>query len=476
MREIPASACQHVHLDMEHTDMQFLSTDELRRLDREHHLHPFTELAAYARVGGRVMTHAEHIYVYTSDGHQLLDGMSGLWCVNLGYSQPRIVEAITRQLQTLPFYNNFFACSNETAALLAGRLAKVFPPGFKRFFFTNSGSEANDTNLRIVHRYFDLIGKPAKKHIISRRNGYHGSTIAGASLSGMDDMHAQFPMLGFVHHVMQPYWYGEGGDLSPDEFGLKAAQALADAIDRIGPDKVAAFIAEPVQGAGGVIIPPSTYWPAVERICRERGVLIISDEVICGFGRTGRWFGCESLGYRPDLISFAKAVTNGYQPLGGVGLSDLVADVLTTAPGEFAHGFTYSGHPVPCAAALATLDILESEQVITRTVNTSTRLRTRLATLQDHPLVGEVRTHGMLAAIELVRNKSSRERLQANGVAAEVARDHAIANGLMVRAVGDSLVTAPPLVITDDEMDLLISRLRRALDLTAAHYGIRVDR
>jgi len=452
--------------------MQQPSTHELRLLDRQHHLHPFTELAASARVGGRVMTHAEHIYVYTSDGHQLLDGMSGLWCVNLGYSQPRIVEAITRQLQTLPFYNNFFACTNEPAARLAGRLAQVFPAGFRRFFFTNSGSEANDTNLRIVHRYFDLIGKPAKKHIISRRNGYHGSTIAGASLSGMDQMHAQFPMLGFVHHVMQPYWYGEAGDLSPAAFGLKAAQAVADCIDRLGAQNVAAFIAEPVQGAGGVIIPPSTYWPTVERICREREVLLISDEVICGFGRTGHWFGCESFGYRPDLISFAKAVTNGYQPLGGVGLSDLVADVLTSADGEFAHGFTYSGHPVACAAALATLDILQFEQVIERTATTSTRLRTRLQSLQDHPLVGEVRTHGMLAAIELVRNKSTRERLETNGIAAEVARDHAIANGLMVRAVADSLVTAPPLIIADDEMDLLVSRLRRALDLTASHYGI----
>lgn len=452
--------------------MQQHSTEELRSLDRHHHLHPFTELATYSRLGGRVMTHAEHIYVYTSEGKQLLDGMSGLWCVNLGYSQTRIVQAITQQLQTLPFYNNFFACTNETAALLAGRLAKVFPAGFKRFFFTNSGSEANDTNLRIVHRYFDLIGKPAKKQIISRRNGYHGSTIAGASLSGMDDMHAQFPMLGFVHHVMQPYWYGESGDLSPDEFGLKAAQALADCIDRLGPDNVAAFIAEPVQGAGGVIIPPPTYWPAVERICREREVLVISDEVICGFGRTGHWFGCESLGYRPDLISFAKAVTNGYQPLGGVGLSDLVADVLTSSGGEFAHGFTYSGHPVACAAALATLDILESEHVIEKTVAASTRFRTRLQTLQEHPLVGEVRTHGMLAAIELVRHKPARERLEARGVAAEIARDHAIANGLMVRAVGDSLVTAPPLIVTDDEIDLLVSRLRRALDLTAVHYGI----
>ena len=454
--------------------MQPRTDPDLVSQDRHHLLHPFTDLAAHARTGGRVMTHAEHIYVYTREGHQLLDAMSGLWCVNLGYSQPRILQAVMAQLQTLPFYNSFFACTNDTAIRLATALVDVFPPGFRHFFFTNSGSEANDTNLRLVHRYFDLMGQPGKKHIISRHNAYHGSTIAGASLSGMDTMHAQFPQLDFVHHVMQPYAFGDGGDMSADTFGLKAAQAVADCIDRLGPERVAAFIAEPVQGAGGVIIPPSTYWPAVVQICRERDVLLISDEVICGFGRTGHWFGCESFGFTPDLISFAKGITNGFQPLGGVAVSDRLADVLTARGGEFAHGFTYSGHPVPCAAALATIEILQSGQIIPRAQRTSTHLRARLESLVDHPLVGEVRTHGMLAAIELVRDKHTRERLEPEGVAARIARDHAIANGLMVRAVGDALVAAPPLIIADDEIDLLVSRLRRALDLTARHYGIGV--
>ncbi len=452
--------------------MQRDSNHDLQTLDRRHHLHPFTSWEDHSRVGGRIYTRGEHIYVYDHTGHQLLDGMSGLWCVNLGYSQSRIIDAITDQLHTLPFYNSFFRCSNDAAALLAAELAQVFPKGFNRFFFTNSGSEANDTNLRIVHRYFDLVGKPAKKHIISRNNAYHGSTIAGASLSGMDAMHAQFPRLPFVHHVMQPYWFGDGGELTADAFGLQAAQAVADCIDRLGSENVAAFIAEPVQGAGGVIIPPATYWPMVSRICRERDVLIISDEVICGFGRTGHWFGCQSFGFEPDLITFAKAVTNGYQPLGGVGMHDRIGEVLTSSGGEFAHGFTYSGHPVPCAAALATLDILRTDGIVSLAAATATVFRARLETLLDHPLVGEVRTHGLLAAVELVRNKDTHERLEAEGKAAVLARDHAIEGGLMVRAVGDALITAPPLIISADEIDLLVTRMRRALDLAAEHYRV----
>ncbi|MCP5183694.1 MAG: aminotransferase class III-fold pyridoxal phosphate-dependent enzyme [Pseudomonadales bacterium] len=448
------------------------TTAELRELDRRHHLHPFTEYEDYCRRGGRIFSRAEHVYIEDTDGNRLLDGMSGLWCVNLGYSQPRIVEAITRQLNTLPFYNSFFKCSNDTAARLAAELATVFPAGFSRFFFTNSGSEANDTNLRIVYRYFDLIGKPGKKLIVSRRNAYHGSTIAAGSLGGMDNIRDQFPSLPFVHHVMQPYWFGESNaGESPDAFAARAAQAVADGIDRLGADNVAAFIAEPVQGAGGVIIPPPGYWPRVEAICRERDVLLISDEVICGFGRTGHWFGCDSFGVTPDLMTFAKAVTNGYQPLGGVAVSDRIADVLTSQGGEFAHGFTYSGHPVPCAAALATLSILKEQDIPARAARMGQVLRDKLAPLADHPLVGEIRTHGMLAAVELVADKASRRRLEADGGATVRCRDHAIDAGLMVRAVGDAIVTAPPLIVSEGEVDLLVSRLTRALDLTARHYG-----
>jgi len=399
--------------------------------------------------------------------------MSGLWCCNLGYSQEGIVSAVAEQLQRLPYYNSFFACSNDAAVELAGNLAEVTPAQFNHFFFSSSGSEANDTNIRIVHRYFDLIDKPNKKHIISRENAHHGSTIAAASFGGMAGMHKQIINLPYVHHVSQPYWYKDGGDASPEEFGLLAARSLERKIEELGAENVAAFIAEPIQGAGGVIIPPSTYWPEIQRICDEHDVLLISDEVICGFGRTGDWFGCETYGTRPDLLTFAKAVTNGYQPLGGVAVGDKIADVLTSGGGEFTHGYTYSGHPAACAAGNATLAILREQNIVD---NVATEVgpyfRACADELAEHPIVGEVRTTGMLAAFELVRDKGSRDRLAPDNGGASCCRDAAVRNQLMVRAVGDSIIAAPPLICSREEVDLLFKRLSQALDYTAAEFGI----
>jgi putrescine aminotransferase len=279
----------------------------------------------------------------------------------------RIKQAVFEQMQQLPYYNNFFKCSNQPAVELAAALTEVAPDGFEHVFFTNSGSEANDTNIRLVHRYYDLIGKPEKKQIISRKNAYHGSTIAAASLGGMKAMHEQAIGLNYVHHINQPHWFevSEPGE-DPDSFGLRVARELEAKIDELGEDRVAAFIAEPVQGAGGVIIPPDSYWPELQRICDERDILLIADEVICGFGRTGQWWGSQTYGMQADLITFAKAVTNGYMPLGGVLISDKVADVLLAGGGEFAHGLTYSGHPASCAAGIATLQILEEENIVER--------------------------------------------------------------------------------------------------------------
>ncbi len=445
-----------------------------REWDKSHHLHPFTDLHRYAATGGPVFSEGEHIYIRDTDGHEILDGMSGLWCCNLGYSQPEIVAAITEQLQRLPYYNSFFACSNDSAVALAARLAEVTPAEFNHFFLTSSGSEANDTNIRIVHRYFDLLGKPEKKQIISRRNAYHGSTIAAASLGGMPHMHEQMTQLGYVHHVAQPYWFKDGGSLSPDEFGRAAARSVADKIDELGADKVAAFIAEPIQGAGGVIVPPDSYWPAVDEICRERDVLLISDEVICGFGLIGAWFGSEVYGTHPDLMTFAKGITGGYQPLGGVAVSDKIAAVLTSGGGEFAHGYTYSGHPVACAAGRATIEIMARDGVNQRVAkDIGPYLVARARELADHPIVGEVRAKGMLAAFELVADKGSRARLAPKGGGAMYCRDRAIEGGLMVRAIADSIVTAPPLICTPEEIDLLMERLVQALDATATEFGVR---
>ena len=342
--------------------MTRLSIDQYQAADQQNHLHPFSNHKELAEQGGRVIAKAEHIYIEEADGTRLMDAFSGLWCCNLGYSQPAIAEAVNEQLQRMPYYNNFFQCANEPAIELAKMLAELAPAHMNNVFFTNSGSEANDTVIKLAHRYWDLQGQSSKRMIIGRENAYHGSTIAGASLGGMDYMHKQFAVWPYTAHIGQPYWYAEGRDLSPEEFGLKAARELEAKIDELGEDKVAAFIGEPIQGAGGVIVPPDSYWPEIQRICRERNILLVTDEVICGFGRTGEWFGAEYFGIEPDLMPFAKAVTNGFQPLGGVMVGDRVADALKSGKGDFNHGYTYSGHPVACAAAIATLQYLPERQ------------------------------------------------------------------------------------------------------------------
>ncbi|PDH37841.1 MAG: aspartate aminotransferase family protein [Halieaceae bacterium MED-G26] len=451
-----------------------LETTQLRQLDQQHHLHPFTDFRDYAANGGRIVSRAEHVYIYDSDGNKIQDAMSGLWCCSLGYSQDGIKKAVADQLMELPFYNNFFKCSNQPAVELATRLCEMTPANFNKVFFTNSGSEANDTQIKFVHRYYELLGKPSKRLIISRKNAYHGSTIAAASLGGMSAMHEQTQGLDYIRHIEQPYWYELGGDMSPDEFGLWAANELAKKIDELGEDNVAAFIAEPIQGAGGVIVPPDTYWPAVQKILDERDILFISDEVICGFGRTGNLFGFQTYDTKPDLITFAKAVTNGYMPLGGSLVSDKVADVLLGHGGEFAHGLTYSGHPASCAAGLATMDVLENTPILESSSNElAPYFSQALESLVDHPVVGQVRSKGLVAAVELVKDKGSRERLAPESAGAVYTRDRAIENGLMVRQTGDAMIMSPPFVTSTEEVDALLSKLTSALDKTAAFYNVK---
>ncbi|WP_186400690.1 aspartate aminotransferase family protein [Stappia sp. P2PMeth1] len=446
-------------------------TADLRARDAAHHFHPFTDTGALNREGVRVITSADGVWLTDSDGNRYLDGMAGLWCSQVGHGRGEIVDAVEKQMRELDYYNTFFKTSHPPVIALSERLAQLSPPQFNRVFFTSSGSEANDTVFRMVRTYWDLMGKPEKKTIIGRWNGYHGSTLAGTSLGGMAGMHAQgdLPVPG-VHHIAQPYWFGEGGEMSPDEFGIWAARELERAIEAIGEDKVAAFIAEPIQGAGGVVIPPGTYWPEVSRICREREILLVVDEVICGFGRLGTWFGSQHYGIEPDLMPIAKGLSSGYLPIGGVMIADRVADAFIEKGGEFFHGYTYSGHPACCAAALANLDIMQRERLVERVADDiGPYLQQRWKALGDHPLVGEARMVGLVGALELVPAKGDRSRKFApTGEVGTLCRDISFGNGLVMRAVRDSMIISPPLVLTHEEADELVARAARTLDDTYA--------
>ena len=448
-------------------------TRALQAADSAHYLHPATDHKALAEKGARIIVRGDGIYVWDSEGQKILDGMSGLWCVNVGYGRRELAEAAYQQLLQLPYYNSFFNTSNVPAIELAGKLAQIAPAGFKHVFFTGSGSEGSDTVVRLVRRYWDLHGQPQRKTIISRWNAYHGSTVAGASLGGMKGMHAQgdLPIPNIVH-IDQPYHFQhllDGGAMSADEFGLACARQLEDKILELGADRVAAFIGEPVQGAGGVIIPPSTYWPEIQRICDKHGILLVSDEVICGFGRTGHWFGCETMGFQPDLMTFAKGVTSGYIPLGGVMVGDRVAKVLIEQGGEFEHGYTYSGHPVACAVALANIQIIQDQHLVTHVHDdVGPHLAQAYALLAEHPLVGAAETCGLMGALLLVKDKAKLTPFDAAVGIGMVCRGHCFANGLIMRAVGNRMIIAPPLVITRSQIDEMVALIRRCLDLTLA--------
>jgi len=448
---------------------QAKDTRDWQSLDSEHYLHPFTDFHDLGQKGSRIITRAEGPYIYDSEGNKILDGMAGLWCVNLGYGRKDFAEVAFRQMQELPYYNSFFQCAHPPVIELSQRLSELSPGSFKHTFFTGSGSEANDTQMRLIRRYWDLVGQPERMTIIARKNAYHGSTIAGASLGGMGGMHEQLMMAvpGIVH-IEQPYHFGLGGDMSPEEFGLQQARLLEEKINELGADKVAAFFAEPVQGAGGVIIPPDSYWPEIQRICDEYGILLVADEVITAFGRLGQWFGSTHFNIRPDLISIAKGVTSGYLPLGGALVGERVADVVTTQGGEFTHGFTYSGHPVTCAVALAVIQAMQNEKIVERVRDDLAPYFTKKWTaLGDHPNVGEARNVGMMAAIEIVKDKSSRERFHKDQGAGTVCRDICVNNGLVMRAVGDTMIVSPPLISEHAHIDELVEKAWRCLDLTA---------
>ena len=454
---------------------QTLDTKALQAMDSAHYIHSFTDHGDLATRGARVMTHAEGIYVWDSEGHKILDGMSGLWCVNVGYGRKELADAAYQQMMTLPYYNSFIQTTNVPAAKLAAKLASLAPKvgdrSFNHVFYSSSGSESNDTNVRMVRRYWDLLGQPQRKTIIGRHNAYHGSTMAGASLGGMSGMHAQGDLpIPNITHIDQPYYFENAlpGESEAD-FGLRAAGWLETKILELGADKVAAFIGEPVQGAGGVIIPPATYWPEIQRIVDKYGILLISDEVICAFGRLGHWFAYEKFGYKPDLVTFAKGVTSGYIPLGGVMVGNRVAEVLIEKGGEFNHGYTYSGHPVACAVALANLELMEREKLVSRVKDDiGPYLAKRFAELNSHPLVGLAETCGFTAGLVLVKSKQTPTPFDSKLGVGMICRGHCFANGLIMRAVGDRMIIAPPLTMTHAQIDEMMALILRCLNLTMA--------
>ena len=441
---------------------------ELRRLDVAHHLPAQANYGAIRDAGGsRIITRADGCYIYDGDGNAILDGMAGLWCVQVGYGRKELAEAAYEQMLELPYYNTFFKTVAPPTVMLAAKVASLLGGSLQHVFFNNSGSEAIDTIIRLARHYWQVKGEPNRNVIISRVNGYHGSTIGGVSLGGMKAMHEQGgPWLPGIEHVMQPYRFQEGFGEDPAAFTARAADAVEQRILEVGPENVAAFIGEPVQGAGGVIIPPESYWPRVEAICRKYGILLVCDEVICGYGRLGSWFGFQHFGVQPDMVSTAKGLSSGYLPISAVGVADHIVEALRAKGGDFVHGYTYSGHPTSAAVALKNLEIMEREDLVGRTAReTGPHLAAALATLADHPLVGEARSIGLLGAVEIVAKPGTNQRFgDAPGKAGPVMRDLCIQNGLMVRAVRDTVVMSPPLTISRDQIDQLVAILRKSLD------------
>ena len=452
------------------TAVDMSNTEKWQSLDSAHHLHPFTNPNDLLQKPARIIEKADGVTLTDSDGNEMLDMMAGLWCVNMGYGQKDLIEAASAQIQQLPYYNAFFKTSTPPAAELSELLSEITPAHLNHNFFTSSGSEANDTVLRIVWRYWDLMGKPDKRVVISRKNAYHGSTIAASSLGGMEYMHKQGGIIPDIVHVEQPNWFAKrcelGRDLDREEFGRQAAQSIADKIEELGVDRVAAFIAESIQGAGGVIVPPDSYWPEVKKICEHYGILLIADEVICGFGRTGEWFGTDYYDLKPDLMPIAKGLSSGYLPIGGVMVADKIMETLN-AGGDFAHGYTYSGHPVCAAVAIANVRLMQRTNIVeTVRESTSPYLQKRFRELGEHPLVGEVRGVGMFGALELVQDKANYVKFDKDLGVGNICRDFCFDNNLVMRAVGDAMIISPPLILQPEDVDVFIERAWKCLDLT----------
>jgi len=444
--------------------------------DMAAHLHPFTNAAVLAQQGPMLITRGDGIYVVDEHGQRYLEGMSGLWCASLGFSHPRLAEAGALALRTLPYYHCFNHRSHPAVAELAARLLAIAPVPMARVFFANSGSEANDTAVKMVWYYHNAIGQPAKKKIIARQRAYHGVTVAAASLSGLPANHTDFDLpIDRISHVGCPHHYKNGlpGE-SAEDFATRLADELDQRILTEGPDTVAAFIAEPVMGAGGVVVPPPTYFDKIQAVLRKHDVLLIADEVICGLGRTGQMWGSTSFGLQPDILTCAKALSSGYQPISAVMVSARIHDALAANSariGTFGHGYTYSGHPVAAAVALETLKVYEDERILERVQALAPAFQAGLQRFASRRFVGEVRGVGLIGALELVADPAHRTPFAPSQAAGPRFAALALAQGLIVRAMGDAIALCPPLIISAAELDELFARLGRAMDAFEAEYA-----
>ena len=443
----------------------------LQTRDVETLVHPYTNQATIREAGPLVLERASGIYVYDVDGKPYIEGMAGLWCTALGYGNEELADAAHAQMKKLSFTHLFGGKSHDPAIELAEQLKEVAPVPISKVFFVCSGSEANDSQVKMIWYMNNALGRPAKKKIISRLKGYHGVTVASASLTGLPYNHMDFdlPIAGILHTSCPHFYrYGLPGE-TEEEFSTRCADELEAMILKEGPDTVAAFIAEPVMGAGGVIVPPKGYFEKIAAVCARYDVYMIADEVICGFGRLGEWFGSQALGYKPHSISVAKALTSAYMPVGAVMIPEIMHEALVTESkklGTFGHGFTYSGHPVGAAVALKTLEIYRRDRIIEKSAAKAPQFQAHIRALADHPLVGEARGMGLIGAVEMVANKTTRQAFDPKKGVGAKAVAFAQDEGLILRNLTDSLAFCPPLIISPEEIDDMFDRVARVLDKT----------
>jgi len=453
-------------------------TKDLWQKDRDHYIHPWTDFSVFKEKGSLVMAESEGVYVYDSDGNRYIDGIGGLWCVNIGYGNEEMAQAIADQVRRIPYYSTFTHLTTPPAAELAAKLAELAPGDLNHIFYSTGGSMANDTAIRIIHFYFNRLGKPTKKKIIARTDGYHGSTYLAMSMTGVAFDHQGFDLAPeLVHHISAPNCYRRPQGMSLEDYCTETVQELEDKILDLGPENVACFIAEPIMGAGGVIVPPPGYHHRTKAVCEKYEVLYISDEVVTAFGRLGHFFASKDVfDMQPDIITSAKGISSGYVPLSATILSEKIYDVISVPQADgalFTHGFTYSGHPVSCAAGLKNIEIMERDNLCGYVRELGPYFETQLDTLRDLPIVGDVRGKCFMMCVENVADRNTKELFPAEVHIGNRIADHCEKRGLIIRPIAHLNVMSPPLTLTREQIDQFVSILRESIEATLADLKVQ---